>query len=61
MLAVQFLEEQILELCQCSALLAGDGDGLCLVLGGVDLDQGLQLVIIDIVWADGTLVSHGAS
>lgn len=51
MLAVQFLEEQILELRQGSTLLAGDGDGLSLVLCCVDLDQGLQLVIIDIVWA----------
>jgi hypothetical protein len=34
---------------------------LSLVLGCVDLDQGLQLVIIDIVWAEGTLVSYGAS
>ena len=50
MLVGELVEEGLLELGQGGILLAGDRDGLGLIFGCVHLNEGLELVIIDIVW-----------
>jgi hypothetical protein len=50
MLIGQFIEEGILELLQRGIYMSRNGNGLTLIFRGVDLDQVLEFVIIDIVW-----------
>lgn len=50
MLARELVEEGLFEPGQGGILLARDRNSLGLIFGRVHLNEGLELVIIDIVW-----------
>ena len=57
MLVGQLIEELLLKRGQTGILLSGNGNGLALIARGVDLDQVLEFIVVDIVCSTRRLAS----